>query len=83
MLFKIGEMMKVRDCNGPRLLTITTGELLRCGATLTNCPIKGAYSNLWDEIGKIGHTIYRTVGATEFQKTAFPPGFCGPFANQF
>nr|CAB3268067.1 zinc finger SWIM domain-containing protein 4-like [Phallusia mammillata] len=53
MLGKVREMMKVRDCNGARLLTLITKELLRQGATQLNAPGQShcdVFGQLWDQI---------------------------------
>jgi len=44
-------MMRVRDCNGARLLTLITKVLLRQGG-LINSQQSDVFGKLWDEISK-------------------------------
>uniref|UniRef100_F6S4B2 SWIM-type domain-containing protein n=1 Tax=Ciona intestinalis TaxID=7719 RepID=F6S4B2_CIOIN len=51
MIGKIREMMKVRDCNGARLLTLLTEELLRQVPNSNSVQHNDVCAKLWDQIG--------------------------------
>ncbi|XP_076814143.1 zinc finger SWIM domain-containing protein 5-like isoform X2 [Clavelina lepadiformis] len=51
MMRKVREMMKVRDNNGARLLTLITKELLQHSSHMRSQQSNNVCSQLWDEIG--------------------------------